>query len=302
MEPALSIVMPSLNQGRYIARAIESVLGQGLTDVELIVVDGGSTDETLEVLRYFSLRDRRIRWFSEPDGGQSEAVNKGLRRSTGQVIGWLNSDDIYYPDSFRAVLSYFKRNPDTTVVYGEGDWIDENERFLGRHPTEKFDGQRLQESVIIPQPSCFIRRGVIDRCGLLDESLHYCMDYEYWLRLSQRGESFAYIPWVLSGTRMHEEAKTINRRRQMHAEVNDMLHRALGKVPERWLLNYAMVASGVDRELRWSTPVRAFAVLPIAFAAAWKWNRRITPATVLGWSQDVREKAGRAVHRLRSAA
>jgi glycosyltransferase involved in cell wall biosynthesis len=300
-EAKLSIIMPSLNQGAYIARAIGSVLSQSYRSIELIVMDGGSTDQTQDVLRHFARKDARLRWTSEPDKGQADAVNKGWNQATGEVVGWLNSDDIYYPHAFRAVMKCFAADHDIDVVYGEGDHVDRDDHFLSRHPTEPWNTDRLRESVILAQPSVFFRRSILQHCGLLDPSLHYCMDYEYWLRLSQAGLAFKYIPWVLSGTRFHEDAKTLKHRVAMHAEVNDMLRRRLGAVPARWILNYAFVAAGADTSLSWTTPWRAMMVLPLACQAAWKWNRAITPANVLDWGRGITDKASKALERRRVA-
>jgi glycosyltransferase involved in cell wall biosynthesis len=300
-EAILSVVMPSLQQGAFIARAISSVLSQSFRAIELIVMDGGSTDQTLDILKHFARKDARLRWYSEPDAGQADAVNKGWQRATGKLIGWLNSDDIYYAEAFSAVTRHFASHPDTDVVYGEGDQVDINDRFLARHPTEPWNPRRLQESVILPQPSVFMRRQVIDKCGPLDTQLHYCMDYEYWLRLSQINATVRYIPWVLSGTRFHDGAKTLKHRLAMHAEVNDMLRRRLGKVPPAWLLNYAFVAAQADGQLKWSTPWRALSILPHAVRASWQWNHSLPPSTILRWGEGITDKAVRAIERRRAA-
>jgi len=301
MPPRLSVVMPSYNQAPFIARAVESVLRQGMKDLELIVMDGGSKDDTVSILSEFARKDSRVRFISEPDRGQAHAVNKGIAQTTGDVIGWLNSDDLYYPGALSAVLQFLDNYPHIDVVYGDGDHVDENERILRRHPTEPWNKHRLEESVILSQPSTFFRRSVVAQCGVLDETLHFALDYEYWLRLSQKGMHFAYLPRVLSGTRMHDAAKTIDRRLAMHVEVNDMLKRRLGHVPDRWLLNYAFVAAGADTHLRLSTPLRALAVLPVAARASLKWNGKLRGASFLEWAQGIGEKASRVLERKRAA-
>lgn len=301
MPSQISIVMPSYQQGSYLTQAIRSVLDQEFTHLELWVQDAGSVDETLPILKGISQTDSRLHWSSEPDQGQAHAVNKGFRRTTAPIIGWLNSDDVLYPGALGAVIRYFNQNPEVDVVYGEGDHIDPQGRFLERHPTEAWDPARLTESVIMAQPSVFFRRSVVERWGGLNESLHYCMDYEYWIRLSQKGASFLYIPWVLSGTRMHDGAKTLRHRQAMHAEINDMLRRHLGQVPERWLLNYACVVAGIDRRPSIGTLFRTAAVLPIALWAAWNWNRRVRPESLVVFSQGMREKAVRAWQRRKAA-
>jgi glycosyltransferase involved in cell wall biosynthesis len=293
--------MPSFNQGAYIARAIESVLSQEAPPLELIIMDAGSTDQTLDVIKSVARRDARLRWYSERDRGQAHAVNKAWARARGEVVGWLNSDDIYYPEAFAAVLDAFAKHPLADVIYGEGDHLDDQERFVNRHPTEAFHPRRLLESVIMPQPSVFLRREIIERAGGLDESLHYCLDYEYWIRLAGLGVRFQYIPRVLSGTRMHGSAKTVALRLAMHEEINDMLRRQLGRVPRPWLLNYAFVAAGADGRLSWRTPTRLPAVLFHAISAARRWNGSVTASDLVAWGHGVADKANRAIERRRAA-
>lgn len=294
MPPRLSVVMPSYNQAPFINEAIASVLDQEIDDIELIIQDGQSSDGTLDIIREWSDRDERVRCYSEPDSGQADAVNRALERTTGDIIGWLNSDDIFYPQSFAAVLRHFEKYPHAEVIYGEGDHIDPEGRFLRRHPTEDWDPERLAESVIISQPSAFLRREVVDRYGGLNESLHYCLDYEYWLRLARHGVHFQYIPWVLSATRMHPTAKTLQQRLPMHEEICAMLQQHFGRVNESWLLNYAFVAAGIGPQMSLATPFRLLSVLPLAAWAAYRWNRRVEPATLSGLGRGLRRKATRA--------
>lgn len=295
MRPSVSVVIPSFNQGKYVRRAVESVLSQQIPDLELVVIDGASTDETLDVLRSLSRADRRVRWISEPDRGQAHAVNKGIIRTAGEVIGWLNSDDIYYPGALSAVLRHFHENPDADVVYGEGDHIDEDDRILDRYPTQPWDADLLREFDFLSQPSVFFHRRVVDQCGGLDEGLHYSLDYEYWLRLCRCGMKFSYIPRVLSGTRLHAAAKTVRHRVKIHAEINDMLKSKFGRVPANWLMNYAFVAA--DDRVGKLRLIRKLAMLPLALHASWKWNRSLGPGVVGRWAASVGQSAGRALRR-----
>ena len=173
----VSIVTPSFNQGQFIERTLQSVACQTGASIEHVVFDGGSTDTTLDVLNRFS---PKVRWVSEKDKGQTDAVNKGIRGTDGEIIGWLNSDDIYYPGTISQVVSFFKDNPEIDVVYGMADHIDINDQAFEAYPTEPWNFERLQETCFISQPALFFRRRVVEKCGLLDESLNYCMDYEYW--------------------------------------------------------------------------------------------------------------------------
>lgn len=295
MRPAVSVVIPSFNQGKFLQRTVESVLSQQVPDLELAVIDGASTDESVDVLRAMSRTDRRVRWISEPDRGQAHAVNKGFVRTAGEVIGWLNSDDIYYPGAIAAVLKHFRDNPDVDVVYGEGDHIDETDRILDRYPTEYWVPEHLWDRDFLSQPSVFFRRRVVDQCGGLDESLHFALDYEYWLRICRCGMKFAYIPRVLSGTRLHAEAKTVRDRMRIHSEINDMLKSKLGRVPNSWLMNYAFVAA--DDRMGKMRLLRKLAMLPLALHASWKWNRTLAPSIVGHWAESVGQSAGRALGR-----
>jgi glycosyltransferase involved in cell wall biosynthesis len=233
---SISIVTPSLNQGRFIERTIRSVLDQNYPALEYVVCDGGSTDQTLSVLDLY--RDR-LRAISEPDGGQAAAVNKGIRMTSGEIIGWLNSDDVYCPGSLRSVAEFMMNRPAIDVVYGDACLIDADGGPLGPYETEPWDPARLTERCFLCQPAVLFRRRVVERFGLLDDRLHYCMDYEYWLRLATGVASFAHLPVALAGSRLHPETKTLGSRAAVHAELNTMLRARLGRVPDSWLLSEA---------------------------------------------------------------
>ncbi|MDP2979195.1 MAG: glycosyltransferase family 2 protein, partial [Thiobacillus sp.] len=183
----VSIVTPSYNQGQFIERTLQSVASQAGAVIEHVVFDGDSADNTAEVLRNFS---PPVRWVSKKDKGQTDAVNQGIRATDGEIIGWLNSDDIYYPGAVARVVEYFAQHPEIDVVYGMADHIDLDDKAFESYPTESWDFERLQETCFICQPALFFRRRVVEQHGLLDESLNYCMDYEYWLRLGKAGVRF----------------------------------------------------------------------------------------------------------------
>src|SRR5574337_438603 len=157
--PLVSIITPSFNQGRFIRDTIESVLSQGYPRLEYLVMDGGSTDETVEILRSYG--DRLI-WRSAPDGGQADAVNTGVRLAKGEIIGWLNSDDTYQPGAIKAAVDYLIAYPETAVVYGDAHYIDERGEVIGTYPTEDFDLDRLAQACLICQPTAFIRRSALE--------------------------------------------------------------------------------------------------------------------------------------------
>ena len=280
-----SVVTPSFNQGVFIERTLRSVAAQaggaGFT-VEHVVFDGGSTDGTVAVLQAFG---GGVRWVSERDGGQAQAVNRGIRATDGDVIGWLNSDDIYYPGAFGRVAAFFDAHPEVDAVYGAADHIDTEDRPFETYPTEAWDFERLQQTCFICQPALFLRRRVVERHGLLDERLHYCMDYEYWLRLGKAGARFAYLPEKLAGSRLYADNKTLGARVKVHREINDMMKQTFGRVPERWIYNYAHVLA--EDAMTRSDDAGRFgrAVAWHSLAAAFHWNRGASAAM---WRQSLR--------------
>lgn len=233
----VSVITPSYNQGIYIKRTIDSVLTQGIDDLEYIVMDGGSSDETVDILKSYG---DKIIWRSEKDKGQTDAVNKGIKASTGEIIGWLNSDDIYYPGAIQKVLEVFEKNPDVNVVYGNANHIKEDDSFIEEYYTEDYDYERLKDICFICQPSLFFRKSVVDKYGYLDDKLQYTMDYDYWLRLG-KGEKFYRLNELLAGSRLYDDNKTLGARRKVHEEMLSMQKKNLGKASEKWIYNLAHV-------------------------------------------------------------
>lgn len=247
MNLKITVITPSYNQGKYIGETIESVLSQGVDDVEYLVFDAGSSDETLSVLGSFG---DRLKWVSEPDHGQADAVNKGLRAARGDIIGWLNSDDIYYPGAFKAVLEAFDRHPEVAIIYGHANHIDEQNTVIEPYYTEEWDYDRFKDVCFICQPAVFFRRSITEKYGLLDASLRYCMDYEYWLRIG-RGTPFFFLNQILAGSRLYADTKTLGAAEAVHEEIMQMFKSRFGKVPSRWIYNHAHVvarACGFNRE------------------------------------------------------
>jgi glycosyltransferase involved in cell wall biosynthesis len=214
-QPLISIITPTLNQAGTIDETIRSVAGQEYPQFEHIVVDGGSTDGTLEILAKYP----RLRWVSEPDRGQSDAINKGIRMSGGDVIAYLNSDDIYRPGAFQAVAAAFEANPHSGVVIGDCDRIDAQSRVEGLFRARlerRGDLLRFWEwgaGFCIPQPAVFVRRELFERVGGFREHLHLAMDYDMWLRLAAFTD-FTVVPRTLAAFRETPDTKT---RRQRYA-------------------------------------------------------------------------------------
>ncbi|WP_373499483.1 glycosyltransferase family 2 protein [Desulfococcus sp.] len=285
MAPSISIVTPSYKQGIFIERTIESVLKQKIPGLEYIIVDGGSRDRTVDILKRYG---DRVQWTSEPDRGQADAVNKGIRRSRGEIIGWLNSDDVYYDGALAAVLEYFEARPDVDILYGDAHHIDAEDRIIEPYYTEDWDYERLKEICFICQPSVFFRRSLAERVGLLDDRLQYCMDYEYWLRIG-RTTPFARMNRFLAGSRMYDSNKTLGARVAVHREMNDMLKRTLGAVPVKWIYGYAHVKAdqrGLDRAHPSQNLEFVVRLVGQAMYAFFHWKRKISPRefmTMAGW-------------------
>ena len=212
--PPISIVTPSYNQGQFIEETIRSVLLQGYPNLEYIVVDGGSTDESIEVIHRYE--PWLSYWVSEPDEGQSDAINKGFRRATGEILAWLNCDDIYLPGAVRAAVEYLAEHPQVALVHGGASYLsDSGMMSMGRRVA--FDPDRPCET-IIPQPAAFFRRSAFEAVGGLDLGLHYRMDLDLWIRIAQRYQIRA-IPYVLARIRTSLEAKTASENEQTWIEL-----------------------------------------------------------------------------------
>jgi hypothetical protein len=205
--PRISLVTPSFNTGRYLADAIRSVLSQDYPNLDYLVMDGGSTDGTLDVLRSFG---DRIRWVSQKDEGQSDAIRKGFEQTQGEILGWLNADDVFAPGALRTVGEFFAANRDVALVYGNATYIDAEGRLIGpcAH-IEPFRIDRLLHySDFIVQPAAFFRRSAYDAVGGLDPSLHYGMDYDLWLKLARGGHRLVHIPQCVASYRWLTDNKT----------------------------------------------------------------------------------------------
>jgi glycosyltransferase involved in cell wall biosynthesis len=222
MLPLVSIVTPSYNQGRFLRRTIESVLSQDYPHVEYLVFDGGSTDESVNVLRSFG---DRFFWRSEPDGGQTDAINDGLHLARGDILAYLNSDDVLLPGAIATVVAHFRKNADWDLLYGNAYQIDETDRALGEYPTSAYDFELLLQSCCICQPAAFWRRRITDRVGLFDDSLHYAMDYEYWMRIDRAGGRLVHVPDFLACSRVYPQTKTQSARLQVYREILDVSRR-----------------------------------------------------------------------------
>jgi len=213
----ITIVIPSYNQGDYIGRTIDSILDQGYPDLELLVMDGGSDDESIRILKSYG---DRITWQSAPDRGQTQAVNKGWKIATGQILGWVNSDDLLLPGALDTVAGYFDTHPETNWLYGNCRYIDAAGQTLGDYPVKPYDYELLVKDLqnYIPQPAVFIRRSVFEVIGLLNEDLHYVMDLDYWLRIGLKFPAM-YINTPLACLRLHRDAKSVSSYNKFSTEL-----------------------------------------------------------------------------------
>jgi glycosyltransferase involved in cell wall biosynthesis len=213
------------------------VLSQDIDGIEYLIYDACSTDGTREILaRYADSAHITI----APDAGQADAVNKGLRAASGEVIGWVNSDDVYYPGACARVLEVFAGDQTVDVVYGEADHIDEDDRVLEPYYTEPFDYEQLKDVCFFCQPATFFRRRIIDHFGLLRADLRYCMDYEYWLRICA-AQPARYLCQKIAGSRLYSHTKTLGSRAAVHREILEMLSEKFGRPPAKWVYNLAHV-------------------------------------------------------------
>jgi GT2 family glycosyltransferase len=203
-QPLISIVTPSYNQAQYIEQTLHSVLEQGYPRIEYLVVDGASTDASVEVIKKYA--DKLSWWVSEKDSGQGEAINKGLARAKGEIIAWLNSDDYYLPGTLSKIVNTFEENPDVVMVYGDMLAVDENGQTINTLKYKQLSLQDLLCFQIIGQPSVFFRREVLEQTGGLDTSFHFLLDHHLWIRIAQQGK-ILHVPQLWSAARYHAEAK-----------------------------------------------------------------------------------------------
>jgi len=200
----VSIVTPSYNQAPFLEQTIQSVLEQDYPHIEYIVVDGGSTDNSVEVIRKYA--DRLAYWISEKDSGQAEAINKGFARANGEIVAWLNSDDYYMFNTISVAVRCFEQNPDVVMIYGDMLAVNGDGQTINVLKYKQLSLQDLLCFQIIGQPSVFFRRSALEKVGRLDPTFHFMLDHHLWIRLAQEGR-ILHIPQVWSAARYHPQAK-----------------------------------------------------------------------------------------------
>lgn len=240
--PKISIITPSYNQGRYLEETILSVLNQNYPNLEYIIIDGGSTDNTREIIKKYA--SHLSYWVSEKDSGQSEALNKGFHRATGDIVGWLNSDDLYCKNTLHDIAEQFVQHPEAGIIYGDVINFLENGKETRIH--NQFDLLDFFSRVSIHQPGVFWRKSLLTEKNPWDESLYYCMDYDLWMKLFLNSESLR-IDKVLARFREHNDSKTHSRPLALYAEYQKIVSRFFHSLPDqRW--KEKLISSGVQHD------------------------------------------------------
>lgn len=232
-QPLVSIVTPCLNAARFVEETIESVLRQDYPAVEYIVMDGGSTDGTIDILKRY---EGRLQWHSAKDNGQADAVDRGFELTRGEIFAFLNADDTYLPGAVSRAVEAFARTPEPAVVYGDAWYVDDSGKRLSRYPVEPYDPDRLERRCIICQPASFIRRDVFAAARGLDARLRFAMDYDFWIRIA--GHEFVKLDADLATSRLHADAKTVGQQSAAMRETIQVLRRHYGYAPFNWIYGY----------------------------------------------------------------
>jgi GT2 family glycosyltransferase len=275
--PLVSIVTPSYNQASFLEQTIRSVLEQDYPRLEYMVVDGGSKDGSVEIIKRYA--DQLGWWVSEKDRGQGDAINKGLGRVKGEILAWLNSDDYYLPGAVSSAVRIFEQNPDVVLVYGDMLAVDENGNTTNVLKYGQFSLEDLLCFQIIGQPAVFMRREAYEKAGGLDISFHFMLDHHLWIRIAQQGR-ILHMPELWAAARYHSQAKNLNQPVEFGREAYRILD---------WMKNQPELAdafSRVERRARASAyRVNARYLLdggqPFASLRAWFRALTIHPPTAL---------------------
>jgi len=270
--PLVSVVTPSYNQGRFIAATVESVLGQGYPNLEYWVIDGGSGDETLEVLARYA-GDPRLHVVSGPDRGQADAINRGWARCRGAVLAWLNSDDTYLPGAVAGQVAALRADPSAGAVYADALYTDAAGRPLQRLHARPFSPLALLRLEIPAQPTVFLRRGLVAALGPLDIGRRYSMDSDYWARAARRAP-FRQAAALVATYRLHPESKTVGQAPGFYAEWLAIAHAFFADpgLPPDWRAGRGGVLADIyaamaNLEAAGGRPAQAVRFLAYAIAA-----------------------------------
>ncbi len=289
--PLVSVITPSFNQGQFIRATIESVLNQDYPNLEYVIMDGGSTDETAAVVKDYA---SRLTFISERDRGQAHAINKGFRRARGEIFAWLNSDDLYLPGMIRTAVDGFRKNPDAGAVYGEGYQIDREGRVVSRFPfTEPFNLWKLVHlSDYILQQTVAFRKEVLDDVGYLNEDLHYVMDWDILIRVGMKYR-LHYIPEYMGCLREYAAAKTFAGGSKRIRELRGMLRHYTGMaLPPGYVVygldtHHRIWCDTVERNLPTFRPIAKLLQQMIRYPSLWLIGNTVRHAQGLysdGWA------------------
>lgn len=207
MPPLVTIVTPSYNQADYLEETIQSVLNQDYSNIEYVIVDGGSTDNSKAIIDKYA--DKLGWWLSEADQGQTDAINKGFAHANGEILAWINSDDTYFSGAVSEAVDYLQSHPDVGMVYGDANLIDEGGNIIGQFPARQTDYKRLRRGFVhIPQQASFFRSNLWRKVGPLDPTFYFAMDYDLWVRLAKL-TPLAYHPRLWANFRLHHSGKSV---------------------------------------------------------------------------------------------
>jgi glycosyltransferase involved in cell wall biosynthesis len=269
MHPRFSIIVPSLNQGEFIGRALESLESQTYTEVEIIIVDGGSADSSVAQIQAFAEKSkRRVFWSSEPDSGQCAAINKGLRRATGEYFGYLNSDDILYPQALAMAAKSFQENAKLKWMYGDADLEYRNSESIKGYAVFGWDYSKLLDDCFISQPACFWSRVLMDKVGVFDERLWGAFDYDFWLRAGKVSEPL-YLPLRLAATSCHDATKTFSQPFRLAVEKAEVQATHNGGLISLGVARQIAAFGAAERFSRWSS---FYGCKWLAFALLYWWS------------------------------
>jgi glycosyltransferase involved in cell wall biosynthesis len=266
--PLVSIITPSYNQASFLEATIRSVLEQDYPHIEYIICDGGSTDGSVDVIRKY---EKHLAWWcSEKDSGQSEAINKGLARANGDIVAWLNSDDLYLKHGVTAIVNAFQAHSEAGLIYGNLELIDEQSQIIGQHPARPFTfADQLTHRLIIPQPAAFWKRDLHSKIGLLRQDLHYAMDFELWIRIGLHFP-IVYIPEPVAQFRISSVNKSSAQSSKWGAEflkILDDLYATPNLPVEVSQLKMAAYAGAY-----WMGAQTYFTALDMSKARQWLWK------------------------------
>jgi len=226
--PTVSIITPSFNQAPYLEETILSVLGQSYPNIEYSIIDGGSTDDSVSIIKKYEKKLKN--WISENDKGQTDAINKGFAMAKGEILGWINSDDTLQPNAVEDAVAFLNENPQIALVYGDANYINGQSKVIGRFPAAQTSYSQLRRGYVhIPQQASFFRKEIWNAVGPLDPDFYFAMDYDLWVRIA-REAPIRYIQKTWANFRLHEDAKTISADERCWPEMLKIHYRNGGSV------------------------------------------------------------------------